>query len=169
MHATAASRGDQILPCSGYACRMPKPMAPVTGIAPAGLGTATNLDDTERYTLEDLAVPDASPTIEFVHVPVVPMIPVATPTTKPRGPRVQRPGAGVPTHVVALGSVAILALAIALTVRDGPGAGPGAFGGVFGNQGVGTSPPPPTSAPAPTAVPKATAKSKGKGHGHGGH
>lgn len=165
---------------------MPEPIAPVTGIARAGLGTATNLDDTQRYTLEDL-VPESSPAIEssdtiaFANKPiefmawvdpraaVEPVVSIVTPTTKPRAPRARRTGAGVPRHVIAMGSFAVIALAIALTVRDGALGGPESFGGGFGGQDAVTGGPRATDAPAPTAAPAATPKGKSKGHGHGGH
>lgn len=139
---------------------MSEQMAPVTGIARGGLGTATNLDDTQRYAVEELVIDDPAPTMVHVQAPTGVVAPA-----RPRRSAAPRSSDGT-ARMVAVAAFAILVLAAALTLRDASGAGPGTLGG---NDGGALSLFP-TSAPAATAAPKPTsggAAGKGNGHGHG--
>ena len=160
---------------------MQEPTVPVTGVARGGLGTATNLDDTQVYSLEELRQPVAEPIEYEPAAPAAPAraepAPAAVPlerarvTTSARSRRADKSSSGTRrVGPIVVGALAALALAAVLTLQDAPTAGPGGLGG--GVTGAGsdseTSAPLATTAPEPTAVPEGGGgKDNGKGNGHG--
>jgi hypothetical protein len=149
---------------------MQEPTVPVTGVARGNLGTATNLDDTQLYSLEDLHEPIADP-IEADAIPV--QRARATTPARPRAAARTPSLAGRRVGPIVVGALVVLGVAAALTLRDAPPTGPGGLGG--GVTGAGndaeTFPPLATAAPEPTAGTdggRGNGNGNGNGHGNGG-
>lgn len=150
---------------------MQEPTVPVTGVARGGLGTATNLDDTQVYSLEELREPIADP-IEYVPAPPAEPEPAAVQVERPQVTTTARPRRAVnksargrrPVGPIVVGALAALGLVAVLTLRDAPPTGAGNEAGTFA--------PLATTAPEPTAAPeggggKDNGKDNDKGNGRG--
>jgi len=152
-----------------YPLRMPT-KAPITGVATGNLGTATNLDDTQEFDLDDLVtegpaeqVPDVPPVVD--DEPVLPLPaddPPSTPVERsavrryrPRGAPARRPlSSGARFGWGVFAGAAIVAVLVGAILGSGLNANGGA---ATVEQSFGTlaTPVPPTETDG------------GKGHGNG--
>lgn len=150
-----------------------KAVKPVTGVARGSLGTATNLDDTQLYALEDLRTPawDASGAAIQDPEPVDEPEPEAV-SPVPDRPRVSAVAAartGIRGRYLAVGGAALLGLAALLTLRDG-GLDLAGGGGLGAGDAAGAVPTPAVT-PAATMTPEQAGGGGGggKGNGNNGH
>lgn len=158
-----------------------EPLAPVTGVARGGLGTATNLDDTQVYALDDLrdplpAAPQQEPEVEPEARPVADRSPEPRAQVAPARRPIAAPAAvaaaassrpqrsvGRPILGIA-GVIAAVALAVVvgssvLANRDGGGLGAGQS---LPTHDVGAG-----ASVLPSEIPGDTGRGSGKGNGNG--